>query len=126
MAALPGPCSAQTTKAQLEVNETIFSLAAALNGCGYDTGLENSLPLRQAVRTDVLGAVRRSPEAAQSLQAICQFQKDHLAPDPSRDTAQYVSLAMELGQAPDFAPTVREADLPPDAARVLGVVTLLQ
>jgi len=117
---------AQTTKAQLEVNETIFSLAAALNACGFDAGLDNSLPLRQAVRTDVLGALRRSPEAAQSLQAICQFQKDHLAPDPSRDTAQYVSLAMELGQAPDFAPTVREADLPPDAARVLGVVTLLQ
>jgi len=126
MAVLPGPCFAQTTKAQLEVNETIFSLAAALNGCGYDAGLDNSLPLRQAVRTDVLGAVRRSPEAAQALRAICQFQQDHLAPDPSRDAAQYVSLALDLGPPPDFSPAMREADLPPDAAHVLGVVAPLQ
>jgi hypothetical protein len=117
---------AQTTKAQLEVSETIFSMAAALNGCGYDTGVNTSLPVRQAVRTDVLGAVRRSPDAAQDLQAICQFQKDHLAPDPGRDTAQYVSLALDLGNPPDFTPTLREADLPPDASRVLGVVSLLQ
>src|SRR5215471_4392078 len=120
------PCFAQTTKAQLEVSETIFSLAAALNGCGYDAGLENSQPLRQAIRTDVLGAVRRSPEAAQNLRAICQFQKEHVAPDPGRDTAQYVSLALEMGEPPDFTLSLREADLPPDAARVLGVVSLLQ
>src|SRR5215472_6019747 len=108
MAVLSRPCFAQTTKAQLEVNETIFSLAAALNGCGYDAGLDNSLPLRQAVRTDVLGAVRRSPAAGQALRAICLFQQDHLAPDPSLDIAQYVSLALDLGDPPDFAPTLRE------------------
>jgi len=108
------------------VNESIFSVAAALNGCGYDAGLENSLPLRQAVRTDVLGAVRRSPEAAQALQAICQFQHDHLSPDPGRDVSQYVSLALDLGPPPDFNLSVREADLPPDAGRVLGFVSLLQ
>ena len=108
------------------MNESIFSVAAALNGCGYDAGLENSLPLRQAVRTDVLGAVRRSPEAAQALQAICQFQHDHLSPDPGRDVSQYVSLALDLGPPPDFNLSVREADLPPDAGRVLGFVSLLQ
>jgi hypothetical protein len=123
---LPGTSEAQTTKAQLEVSETIFSVAAALNGCGYDAGLENSMPVRQAVRLDVLDVVRRSPEAAQALQAICRFQQDHLSPDPSRDASQYISLALELGGPPDFAPTLREADLPPDASRVLGVVPLLQ
>jgi len=123
---LPGTSEAQTTKAQLEVSETIFSVAAALNGCGYDAGLENSMPVRQAVRLDVLDVVRRSPEAAQALQAICRFQQDHLSPDPSRDASQYISLALELGGPPDFAPTLREADLPPDASRVLGAVPLLQ
>lgn len=123
---LAGSALAQTTKAQLEVNETIFSVAAALNACGYDAGMENSEPVRMAVRTDVVGATRRSPDAAQALRAICVFQQDHLPPEPSMDVAQYVSLALELGDAPDFAPAVREADLPPDAARVLGLVPLLQ
>ena len=121
-----GVCLAQVTKAQLEVNETIFSFAAALNACGYDAGLDNSEPVRQAVRTDVLGALRRSPDAAQALRAICQFQQEHLATDPGRDIAQYVSLTLDLGQPPDFALTLREADLPPDAARVLGSVSLMQ
>lgn len=123
---LSGSSPAQTTKAQLEVNESIFSVAAALNACGYDSGLDASVPVRLAVRTDVIGATRRSPEAAQALRAICVFQQDHLPPDPNMDLAQYVSLALELGEPPDFTLAIREADLPPDAARVLGLVPLLQ
>lgn len=121
-----GISQAQTTQAQLDVSETLFSVAAALNGCGYDAGLDTSLQLRQVVRAEVLGAVRRSPDAAQVMQTICRFQQEHMAPDPSRDISQYVSLALDLGGPPDFAPAVREADLPPDAANVLGVVSLLQ
>lgn len=116
----------QSTKAQLEVSETIFSVAAVLNACGYDAGLDNSEPVRLAVRTDVIGATRRSPEAAQALRNICVFQQDHLPPDPSMDAAQYVSLALDLGGPPEFAPALREADLPPDAAHVLGLAPLLK
>ena len=123
---LSGSSLAQTTKAQLEVSETIFSVAAALNSCGYDAGLDNSDPIRLAVRTDVIGATRRSAEASQVLRAICVFQQDHLPPDPGMDMAQYISLALDLGEPPDFTPTLREADLPPDAARVLGIIPLLQ
>jgi tetratricopeptide (TPR) repeat protein len=101
-------------------------VAAALNGCGYDAGLDNSEPVRLAVRTDVIGATRRSPEAAQALRTICVFQQDHLPPDPGMDLAQYVSLALDLGEPPDFTPALREADLPPDASHVLGLVPLLQ
>lgn len=123
---LLGSAVAQATKAQLEVSETLFSVMAALNACGYDAGLDNSQPIRLSVRTEVVGATRRSPEAAQTLRAICVFQQDHLPPDPSMDIAQYVSLALELGEPPDFASTLREADFPPDAYRVLGFVPLLQ
>ena len=125
--AVPGIGFSQvTTKAQLEVNERIFTIAAALNGCGYDAGLDNSLPVRQAVRTDLQAALRKSPEAAQSLQAICQFQREHVSADPDRDVAQYVSLALDLGDAPAFKPALAEADLPPDAAHVLGIIHPLQ
>jgi tetratricopeptide (TPR) repeat protein len=117
---------AQTTKAQLEISETFFSLAAALNSCGYDSGLENSLPLRQAVRAEVQAAVRNSPEAQQRRNAICQFWSEHQEPGKENDVTPYLSLGLNMGPPPGFSPTLAEADLAPDAARVLGVIGLLE
>jgi hypothetical protein len=118
--------TAQTTKAQLEISETFFSLAAALNACGYDAGLDASLPLRQAVRTEVQEAVSKSPEAQERRTAICEFWNDHQLPGRENDITPYLSLALELGPPPTFAPMLPEADLAPDAARVLGILPLLQ
>jgi hypothetical protein len=125
--AASGVASAQTTKAQLEVSETLFSLGAALNSCGYDDGLEGSLALRAAVRSQLQGIFAQSPQAAQARDAICQFWKEHQASEGSGQSqaTPYVSLALELGPPPLFAPAVAEADLPPDAAYVLGVAPLL-
>lgn len=117
---------AQSTKAQLEVSETLFAVAAALNSCGYDAGLEESLPLRKTVREEVKAAVEKSPPAAQARDSICRFWKEHQAGDAAGDVTQYVSLALELKGPPSFAPALPEADLPPDAAHVLGLVSLLQ
>ncbi|HKD80425.1 MAG TPA: hypothetical protein VKH81_12080 [Candidatus Angelobacter sp.] len=117
---------AQTTKAQLEYSETFFSLAAALNACGYDAGLDLSLPLRQAVRKDVQEAISKSPQAQQERDAICQFWNEHQLKDREGDVTPYLSLALELGPPPAFATKGLEADLAPDAARVRGVVPLLQ
>ena len=117
---------AQSTKAQLEISETFFSLAAALNSCGYDSGVDSSLPLRQAVRTEVQTAVNKSPDALQKRNAICQFWTEHQQPGKENDVTPYLSLALNLGPPPAFAPTLAEADLAPDAARVLGVASLLQ
>jgi hypothetical protein len=118
--------SAQTTKAQLEISETLFTVSAALNSCGYDAGLEESLELRAAVRSQLQGIVAQSPQAAQARGAVCQFSKEHQASDGQSQATPYVSLALELGPPPLFAPAVAEADLPPDAAYVLGVVPLLE
>lgn len=78
------------------------------------------------MRADLQKTLNNSAEAAQSLQAICQFQREHLAAEEDRDIPQYVSLALDLGEPPAFKPTIAEADLPPDASHVLGVVHLLQ
>ncbi len=116
----------QTTKAQLEVSETFFTLGAALNSCGYDAGLEESLLLRKTVRAEVQAVAQASPEAAQARDNICRFWKEHQPEGTPNDIAQYTSLALELGAPPMFATTLPEADLPPDAAHVLGVTSLLQ
>ena len=121
-----GTALAQTTKAQLEVSETLFSLTAALNACGYDVGLEDSLPIRASVRAQVKAITDASPAAARARDAVCQFWKEHETPDAPGQAAPYVSLGLELGPPPLFATVLPEADLPPDAAYILGVVPLLQ
>src|SRR5262249_29570758 len=126
LAAASVGATAQTTKAQLEVSETFFSLAAALNACGYDSGLDTSLPLRQAVRTEVQEAVSKSAEAQSMRGQICQFWNEHQLPGRENDVTPYLSLALELGPPPAFATVLPEADLAPDAARVLGILPLLQ
>jgi hypothetical protein len=117
---------AQATKAQLEVSETFFTLAAALNTCGYDAGLDASMSLRQAVRAELQSAIQQSPDARQARNALCQFWIEHQLPGKDNDVTPYLSLALNLGPPPAFAPTLSEADLAPDAARVLGVVSLLK
>lgn len=116
----------QETRAQLEVNETLFTLMSALNSCGYDSGVTDSLPVRQAVRSEILATVQQSPEAARARDVICQFWKDHEDPGGQSNVSQYVSLALELNNPPDFSAKLPEADMPPDAAYVLGVVPLLK
>ncbi|HET6935521.1 MAG TPA: DUF4932 domain-containing protein [Candidatus Angelobacter sp.] len=121
-----GRVLAQSTKAQLEVSETFFTLGAALNSCGYDAGADESLPIRATVRTDLQQVVQKSPEALKARDTICQFWREHQLPEFPNDASPYVSLALNLTAPPAFTTTIPEADLPPDAARVLGVASLLQ
>jgi hypothetical protein len=116
----------QATKAQLEISEPFFTLTSVLNTCGYNAGLQDSLPLRETVRNEINAAAKASPDAARTRDAICTFWKDHEAPDAPSDISKYVSLALELGEAPGFALKLPDADLPPDASHVQGIVSLLQ
>jgi tetratricopeptide (TPR) repeat protein len=113
------------SKASLDVSETLFSVIAAANVCGYDADLRSSLPIRLQVRADLMEA-GRSPQAASAAGAMCAFYRDHRQNDAAHDLAQYVSLALNLGEPPDFSLRRNEADLPPDTAYVLGFVPLLK
>lgn len=124
---LAAPLAAQqTAKATIDNSETLFSVMAVLNSCGYDRDLDNSLPVRTAIRTDLGNMLTNNDAAAQELKELCSFYRDHAQNDGGRDLAQYISLALSLGPPPDFEPTVKEADLPPDAAYVLGLAPPLR
>jgi tetratricopeptide (TPR) repeat protein len=118
-------CAGAQSKATLEVSETIFSVLSAINVCGYDHELSVSSPIRTQVRVDLVAA-SKSPEAAAAAQSMCKFYQDHRSPDSGRQLAEYVSLALNLGDPPNFVPKFQEADLPPDASYVLGFVPLLK
>jgi hypothetical protein len=119
-------CAARAqSKATLDVSETLFSVVAAMNVCGYDQELQASSPIRMEVRADLVEA-SKSPAAAAAAKEMCQFYRDHQQGDGAHDLAQYVSLALYLGPPPNFTPGVKESDMPPDSTHVLGFVPLLK
>ena len=71
-------------------------------------------------------AASKSPEAAAAAKEMCIFYADHRSDGAAHQLAQYVSLALNLGEPPDFKPKAQEADLPPDASYLLGFVPVLQ
>jgi len=114
-----------SSKVELQVSETIFTVVTAMNACGYDNDMKASDPIRAEVNAKVQRNIDASPEAAQATQAMCQFYHEHRPNDPNRDLSQYVSLAINLGPPPDFKPRAKEADLPPDTSYVLGFIPLM-
>ena len=69
----------------------------------------------------------KAPAASRGRESRCaSFYRDHQQSDAAHDLAQYVSLALYLGPPPDFAPKVKESDMPPDSTYVLGFVPLLK
>lgn len=124
-ALLSAPAAAQqtTTKVTLDANETLFSVVAAISHCGYAPGAGTEQ--RREVLAEIARAVGNSEPAKTASRGLCQFYADHRQPEPNRDLAQYVSLALNLGDAPQFELKVKEADVPPDANYVLGFRPLL-
>lgn len=112
-----------TSKVTLDSSEAIFSVVAAMRNCGYDAGTTD--PIRAQVSGEIAKAVGASREAQAASAEMCTFYRDHQQADSARDLAQYVSLALFLGEAPKFTLKTKEADLPPDAGYVLGFVPLL-
>ena len=106
-------------------SETLFTVLAALNNCGYDAELSASDPLRLTIRQEIASNIEASDDAQTASRALCSFYRDHQQGDSTHTLSQYVSLALYLGPPPTFAPKVKEADLPPDASDVLGLVPLL-
>jgi tetratricopeptide (TPR) repeat protein len=115
-----------TPQVSLETSETLFTVLTAINTCGYDQELNISDPLRGQIRSEVAKAVQNTPGAQAAIGPLCAFYREHQAPDPSRDMAPYVSLALYLGEPPTFTPKAKQAELPPDAVSIAGIVAYLQ
>jgi len=110
---------------QLDANETLFDVMAAINAAGYDEGLKlpDNDPIRQQVR-DYL--------AQQNIGVLPElkiFYRRHMAKASPQagvqDLAQYVSYALSVTGAPDFAWKGRDVEVPPDAMSLSGFTPLL-
>lgn len=118
--------AADNSNISLDTSETLFSVVTAINGCGYDDGLEVSDVARAQVRAEVAKTVANSEESVNAQTELCDYYKEHQPQDQSRQLAQYISLALYLDAPPKFALKVKDTELPPDATRVVSFVPLLQ
>lgn len=110
----------------LQTSESLFFVAAALNSCGYDAGLEQSDPVRLHVREQIFSALQGSTAGQDAHDKLCSFIAQHRLSDGSRDLAQYVSLALYLTPPPELTTSVEGSDLPPESTQVLDILPTLR
>jgi tetratricopeptide (TPR) repeat protein len=101
-------------------------MAAALNACGYDEGLEESAPVRKRVRAEMNQALAHSEEARAKRDKLCLFIAQHRMTGTDQDIAQYISLSLYLTLPPALELSAELAEMPPDSTQVADVVPLLR
>ncbi len=107
---------------QLEANENIFFVLAAINAAGYDEGitLPDNSPLRQQLREYIASQnVKVLPELKQF------FQSNSRRKTTAQNYAQYLSYALSVTGAPDFGWKTRDVDIPPEAKAMEAFTPLL-
>jgi len=107
-------------------SEPVFLMAAALNACGYDEGLEESAPVRKHVRDEINDALAKSEDARAKRDKVCLYIAQHRLTGSERDISQYISLALYLSPLPALETTVELAEMPPDSTQVVEIVPLLR
>lgn len=124
--AVPAAVEPTDPTTSLENSESLFDVMAALNTCGYNEGLAVSDPVRQKVRDDIDEVLEKSADARASRDKLCAFIHTHTMNGVSQNLAAYISLALFLTPPPDLRTNVATADLPPDAAPLVGLLPLLR
>jgi hypothetical protein len=106
--------------------EPVFVMAAALNACGYDDGLEESAPVRKRIREEMNQVLAKSEDARNKRDHLCLYIAQHRMTGGERDIAQYISLALYLTPPPELETAVELTEMPPDSTQVVEVVPLLR
>ena len=101
-------------------------MAAALNACGYDEGLDESAPVRKRVRDEINQALAKSEDARAKRDKVCLYIAQHRMTGTERDISQYISLALYLSPPPELETSVELTEMPPDSTQVVEIVPLLR
>jgi hypothetical protein len=107
-------------------SEPVFMMAAALNTCGYDEGIEESAPVRKRIRDEINQALAKSEEARAKRDKVCLYIAQHRLTGTEHDISQYISLALYLSPPPEIETTVELPEMPPDSTQVVEIVPLLK
>lgn len=107
-------------------SEPVFVMAATLNACGYNEGLDDSAPIRKRVRDEVNQALAKSEDARGKRDKVCLYIAQHRMTGSEKDISQYISLALYLTPPPELETTVELPEMPPDSTQVVEILPLLR
>jgi len=107
-------------------SEPVFVMAAALNACGYDEGLDLSDPIRKRIRDEMNQAFAQSEAARTKRDALCLYIAQHRLTGTEHDISQYISLALYLTPPPELELTADLTEMPPDSTQVAEILPLLR
>lgn len=111
----------QEEHGQLDSNETLFTVLAAINAAGYDAEINNAAnsPVRKAVR-DYIKALDLP-----IVDELRRFVRAHHQSDPGAELSQYISYALVVTGPPDFGPRYNSSTVPPDVDALYGLTPLI-
>lgn len=120
-AARPQREAAPVTNITVDGSEPMFTAMCALLASGFeaDISAENWRPLRAQLRD------RMQHQQGPAVDAIREYYKQHDSADPGAALSRYLWFGLVAGPAPNFKPTMRREDLPPEVLALEGFSDLL-
>jgi hypothetical protein len=120
-AAQPQRGIASPTNITVDANEPMFTTMCALLASGFEANVSagNWRPLRAQLRD------RMQHQQGPAVEAIREYYKQHDSADPGAALSRYLWFGLVAGPAPDFKPTMRREDLPPEVLALEGFSDLL-
>jgi tetratricopeptide (TPR) repeat protein len=111
---------------QLDSNEALFDVMAAINAAGYDADLQapSNDPLRQTLRRYIAQQDLQSQDH-KAIDAMKRFVRDHRPRNRDTELNQYISFSLLTKGPPDFAFAKPDLPLPPEVAALDGFAPLL-
>jgi tetratricopeptide (TPR) repeat protein len=111
----------QSDQNQLDGNQALFTVLAAINVAGYDDQIDSAStnPFRHQLRTQF------ATRSLDSVYELKRFVRDHKVNDPKAELSRYISYALLINGPPDFG--YRDPDMlrPADASSLEGLSPLL-
>jgi len=113
---------AQSTNVIIQPDLRLFTMMAALNAAGFDVEYASQYhPVREVVRKYAAGV------DADLIERLKTFYRNRKGSQSDEEQLpKYISLVVNLTDAPAFKPVTREEALPPDARSVIGFVDLMR
>jgi tetratricopeptide (TPR) repeat protein len=117
---VPAKPRVEEPQGQLDSNQSIFAVLAAMNAVGYDAEADSPTnhPLRKQLREYIQ---KLNPD---SLSELRRFFRDHKKSNANAELSQYISFAL-CTNAPDFSYRYDPAVLPPDVQPMTELSPLL-
>lgn len=105
----------------IDGSEAMFTTMCALLASGFESNVDSRewRPIRTQLRD------RMQHQQGLAVEAARQFYKQHQLRDPGAMLSQYIWFGLVSGPAPNFQPTLRRDDLPPEVIALDGFSEIL-